>query len=105
MDRSKSDPDKRVTDCGGQRSRIGLALTSRSKPVTLTLDPESFSTNDLLITNPSSPDTQPSLTFTPDNWNESQTLYLEAVDETIDDNDKTIQVSFTVIVMIQATAH
>ena len=81
----------------GQSSLVGLALTSRpSKPVTLTLDPESFSTNDLLITNPSSPNTQPSLIFTPDNWNESQTLSLEAVDENIDDNDKIIQVSFTV---------
>ena len=78
----------------GESTLVGLALTSRpTAPVTLSIDAESYSSNDLKISNPSG---EAALIFTPENWNIRQTLSLQAVDETTDDNDKTVQISFLV---------
>ena len=78
----------------GESTLVGLALTSRpTAPVTLSIDPESYTSNDLKITNSSG---EAALIFTPENWNIRQTLSLQAVDETTDDNDKTVQISFLV---------
>ncbi|MFL0770929.1 MAG: PA14 domain-containing protein, partial [Prochlorococcus sp.] len=80
----------------GNTTTIGLCLNSKPlNDVTLNLETTSFSSSDLLISDPAKPGSTPSLTFTADNWNINQALDLKAVDESSDDDDQSLLVSFS----------
>ena len=76
---------------------LGIRLNSRpTAAVTLTLDPLSYDSGEIQVTNPANPAaTAVQLVFTPDNWNQIQPLHLQGIDDDEDDDDTTQQLSFT----------
>ena len=89
---SEEDPSQ------GTSTALGVRLNSRpSASVKLTLDPSSYGTDELKVTNPANPTAAAvELTFTPDNWDQVQQLQLQGVDDTSDDDDIAQSLRFTV---------
>ena len=78
---------------------IGLALSSQpSDDVIIKLDTNSYSNQDIEITNPNSADqaTTPTLTFSSNNWNSPQTLHIEAVNNPFSEEDTSIFSTFNI---------
>ena len=73
----------------GTSTAVGVRLNSRpSASVKLTLDPSSYGSDELKVTNPANPTAAAvELTFTPDNWDQVQQLQLQGVDDPSDDDD------------------
>ena len=82
----------------GTSTALGVRLNSRpSASVKLTLDPSSYGTDELKVTNPANPTAAAvELTFTPDNWDQVQQLQLQGVDDPSDDDDIAQSLRFTV---------
>lgn len=82
----------------GTKTTLGVRLNSRpSASVKLTLDPSSYGTDELKVTNPANPTAAAvELTFTPDNWDQVQQLQLQGVDDSSDDDDIAQSLRFTV---------
>jgi hypothetical protein len=81
----------------GSITPLGIRLNSRPiAAVTLTLDPFSYDSGEIQVTNPAKPAaTAVQLIFTPDNWDQIQPLQLQGIDDDEDDDDTTQQLSFT----------
>jgi hypothetical protein len=77
---------------------VGVRLNSRpAASVKLTLDPSSYGTDELKVTNPANASaTAVELVFTPDNWDQVQQLQLQGVDDSSDDDDIAQSLRFTV---------
>jgi len=82
----------------GTSTALGVRLNSRpSASVKLTLDPSSYGSDELKVTNPANPTAAAvELTFTPDNWDQVQQLQLQGVDDPNDDDDIAQSLRFTV---------
>lgn len=82
----------------GTSTAVGVRLNSRpAASVKLTLDPSSYGTDELKVTNSANPTAAAvELTFTPDNWDQVQQLQLQGIDDTSDDDDIAQSLRFTV---------
>ena len=82
----------------GTSTALGVRLNSRpSASVKLTLDPSSYGSDELKVTNLANPTAAAvELTFTPDNWDQVQQLQLQGVDDPNDDDDIAQSLRFTV---------
>ena len=89
---SEEDPSQ------GTSTAVGVRLNSLpSASVKLTLDPSSYGSDELKVTNPANPTAAAvELTFTPDNWDQVQQLQLQGVDDPSDDDDIAQSLRFTV---------
>jgi hypothetical protein len=81
----------------GTITQLGIRLNSRPiAAVTLTLDPLSYDSGEIQVTNPANPATTAvQLIFTPNNWDQIQPLQLQGIDDDENDDDTTQQLSFT----------